>query len=769
MNSYYCKSLTSRTVVSGLICSSSLLCSLALAQRQDLNFTDVALAAGFQDRLSHGRALVAADFDGNGWTDFFIANPADVGDDSFIFWNDGPDQTGAIKYRKGQVLFTGERAFTASAADYDNDGDPDLFVGFSGQEGIGLDYLFRNDSGVFVDVSSTAGIQGPMDSTGHPVPVATSSGTWADYDKDGDLDLFVAARIIGKEEQEVMPGGVSISLILPNNLGWRDTLFQNNGDGTFTDVTEASGVAGIFSSMTASWGDYDNDGWVDLIIPQYIISTPFELPEDGYLLYRNDHDGTFSEITLDEIALGVGNSAFWATVTADFNNDGWLDILGIGNPGARTPNASHSLLINHGDWSFSNEAISSGLASPEVFPPRVMGCQVGDLDSDGYPDVLLNNGWPWGGEVDKLFLNTYTPKTGISFQDVSPLIDFPAESDPACTTPEICDTPFPYHSHAAVFVDYDRDGDVDIAKINGGTVMVPDPFSAEPNRLFRNDGSNANNWLFISLVGSVSNRDGVGARIEVTSSKKNDSIRKIYQEVKAGSCFSASGPEEIHIGLGRDEDVEQIRVSWPSGVETVLNDVDINQRIRIRERILSSSDFNDGVSRGWTPLSGAWSVSGGHYMHNGNALALSINTSARREDFSVVSKLTYLSGKKQMGLLGRVSRDGKDYYGAMLQDTKARIYKSVNGRVTPIGNPISIDAMTPGKSYVVRLTFEGKAIEMSVDGQRTPVIDKTIRSGVIGLISQSAAAIDYVVVHANSENDEMEDDKLENGKMEEDD
>src|SRR5438094_2821725 len=260
-------------------------------------FTDIALESGFQDRLSHGRALVGADFNGDGRVDFFLGNPGDstvLDDESFILWNDGTDSNGNLILTKGQVLTRGEIFFTASAADYDNDGDEDLFVGVGGQEGIGLDYLFRNDGGVFTDVSETAQIRGPKDAHCNWVPTATSSGTWADYDNDGDLDLFVASRQLN-----------AYSLNLPGDLGWRNSLFHNNGDGTFTDVTATAGVGGTLSSMTSAWGDYNNDGWMDLYVPHGALG--FGIP--GFQLYQNNHDGTFTELNIDENSLNSGDRA----------------------------------------------------------------------------------------------------------------------------------------------------------------------------------------------------------------------------------------------------------------------------------------------------------------------------------------------------------------------------------------------------------------------------------------------------------------------------
>ena len=741
-------------------------------------FTDIALESGFQDRLSHGRALVGGDFNGDGRLDFFLGNPGDptVSDDeSFILWNDGIDGNGNLMLRKGQVLGKGEIFFTGSTVDYDNDGDKDLFVGIGGQEGIGLDYLFRNDGGVFVDVSETAQIRGPKDANGQWVPTATSSGTWADYDNDGDLDLFVASRQLN-----------AYSLNLPDGLGWRNTLFRNNGDGTFTDVTATAGVGGTLSSMTAAWADYDNDGWLDLYVPHWGIGV---VPA-GFQLYKNNHDGTFTELNIDETTLNFGDRAIWAASAADFNNDGWEDIMSWarGQPG---DHSSHALLINHGNWTFTNEAVSAGLV-PQGAVPLVMGCQVEDYDNDGDLDLVMANGSPSAGQRDNLWMNNYADTGLLTFQDVSSLIDYPAPPDPTCKAPKIkpsklfanqawfidsvnmlvnmpagmdscdnpvrkeevaagqdlCNPPYPYRGHGVVFYDYDGDGDVDMFMSKGGTRITID--SVEPNRLFRNDGGNANNWLYLDLTGVVSNKDAIGAKVKLTSSKGGANSRVQYRDLQAGSGFSAGGPHIMHFGLGQDDLIDELNISWPSGVSTVMPSVAVNQTLQVPEPIISFTTFNDGTAPEWTPVSGAWSVDAASYAQSSNSRnAISLNTAGSRADFSVVGKLSYSSGNKKIGLMGRASADGKTFYAALLTDSTAQLFKSADGKMTAIGDPIAISPMTPGKAYLVRLQFKGSTLQMWVDGVMGAVVrDTSIKSGCIGLLTMSTqAAFDNVAVY----------------------
>jgi len=745
----------------------------------EVTFSDIALDIGFQDRLSHGRAIVAGDFDNDGLTDFYLGNPGDplvANDDSFILWNEGPDGEGKYHFRKGQILVEGDIAYTASSADYDNDGDEDIFVGIGGSEDIGLDHLFQNTAGVFTDVSESAGVRGPKGPDGNWVPIATTSGTWADYDNDGDLDLFVASREVPE------------SLILPDDLGWRDSLFRNNGDGTFTDVTGVAGVGSTASSMTSSWGDFDNDGWMDLYIP---VGWPHH-EDAGFELYRNVHDGTFQRVALDPQDVAFGTVATWASSAADFNDDGWLDILSWARSATGIVEDSHALLINHGVWSFSNDAIATGLAISGQPTPRVMGGQMGDFDNDGDLDVVMANGGPDHGDTDDLF-RSYKDEAGLHFEKISSLIDYPAAPDPLCVSPlvdrkqlwanqvhlvdlnmmtktyradgsaadcasgprkpvdeemDLCNPPYPYRGHGSVFVDLDGDGDLDLFMSKGGTRNTAD--SVEPNRVFRNDGGNANNWLFIRLTGLLSNRDGVGSRIKLVASKDGAAQPPIYREVYGGSGFSADAGRDIHFGLGQNDKVEEIEISWPSGIHTLLTNVSINQRLSVSEDVLLGDTFNDGLATGWEPMGGAWSVVDGEYrQETSGGRAVSLNPTIVAADSTLVAKLTYLSGTGHMAILARTSPDGADTYGVRLEEGQASLFKRVAGQAVDLGSVMAIEPIAPGRSYIVSLTCEGSTLRWRIDGKEgLPVTDSSIASGSFGVGTiDTVASFDNIAVY----------------------
>jgi hypothetical protein len=610
------------------------------------------------------------------------------------------------------------------------------------------------------DISQQAGIKGPMDGNGHWVMHATSAAMAFDYDKDGCLDLFVASRNNAHSEH------------LLGNLGWRDSLFHNNcdGTGTFTDVSVAAGLDDTGSSMTPAIGDFDGDGWPDIFVPHWDSNGSL-----GFQFYRNQHDGTFRKIYVDPNSINYGTQAGWAAGVADFNNDGLLDIMVWGKPFGSDPD-THVLLINNGNWTFTNEAESSGITGAGVTAPYVMGCMIGDVDNDGYPDLIMGNGAPTFGAEDSLWLNQYATNGYLSFTDMSSLIDFPAPYDPNCHSPskldntgfitdnlkqfftsamecdmpsnyipaqtekptDLCKAPYPYRGHGILLWDYDQDGDLDIFMSKGGPAAMTD--TVAPNRMFRNDGGNANNWLYLNLTGTLSNRDAIGSRIQVVASQNGANQRSIYMDALSNSNFESSGPHEIHFGLGSDTTVDQVIVNWPSGIQTVMNGVGINQRLSITENTLTSSNFNNGQATGWTPLSGTWSVQNGVYQQNSTVLSSSVNGSYVSSDYTVVGKLTYLSGSGQISLMGRTDATAHNGYGVQIQGTQAQLFKVVNGSKTFLGNTVTIDPMTPNRSYIVALNMTGTHLTMRVDGQIATVTDSSIAKGGLALVTNGVTA-----------------------------
>ena len=530
---------------------------------------DIALEIGFQDNWSNtyrrGRSLVAEDFDGDGWVDFFVGNP---GNESFIYRNLGPDADGVIQFEVAQILLNGALASVASAADYDNDNDLDIFVGCGGLEGSCLDFLFRNDSTQgniqFTSVGHIAGILGPAP-TGTPLPTATSGSTWGDYDRDGDTDLFVSSRDID-----------------PATINYKSVLWLNNGNGTFTDYTVTAGLdywdsepgpGGIFDwgyFQNSSWIDADNDGDLDLFLNNAWGPNVFwknRLVETGVARF---------EKATQAFAMPGEDMRYpifsFVSAVSDFNNDGWQDIVLLNYtlepPGGPYPTTENALWINQAGR-FYNAAETAGIdyGSGGV-PQMVMGCQVADLNADGIEDLFLGRGQPAGGDPDGLFLSTGTSGGVPLFSDESNLIAFAPEHgiDPSqAPFPPV--PPFPYRTHGTVGVDIDRDGKLELGIINGAMAVWPAVVS-EPNQMFKFSGNGVGNTFRALLVGNgvTDSRDGIGARAYVETS-----AGRVYRTVQGGSCFSAHNERALTFGLGNQSTVSRLSILWPSGCIQIID------------------------------------------------------------------------------------------------------------------------------------------------------------------------------------------------------
>jgi hypothetical protein len=490
-------------------------------------FPDIAPQLGV-NALGLAGGSVTEDFDGDGFIDI-MASSSGVRDQLRFFRNNG---NGAFTDRTAEAGLLGlTGGLNLVHSDYNNDGQADVLVlrgAWMGSEGKYPNSLLRNNGdGIFEDVTEEAGLL-----SFHPTQV----GAWADVDNDGWIDLF-----IGNESKTSDPH--------PSEL------FRNNGDGTFTDIAAASGVAELGFVKGAAWGDYDNDGKQDLYVSR--LGSP-------NLLFHNEGRRRFREVAKTAGVTEPLNS--FATWFWDHDNDGLLDLfvagfqtqslgdiaavyLGLPN-GAEQPR----LYRNNGNGTFTDVTAGSKLNRAVL----IMGANFGDLDNDGFPDLYLGTGEPDYRAVlpNRMFRNA----AGKLFQDVTTSGGFGHLQK----------------GHAVSWADIDNDGDQDIYAVIGGA-YEGDAFR---NVLFRNPG-NGNDFLTLILEGTRSNRAGIGARVRI-SIESPSGRREIFHTAGTGGSFGANSLQ-IESGLGRSSAVNNVEVRWPSGLVQQFRSLATNSVWRIRE------------------------------------------------------------------------------------------------------------------------------------------------------------------------------------------
>lgn len=523
-------------------------------------FTDVAGELGLQDLDGRNRGVAVADFDDNGVLDILTGNPGDAPH----LWLG--QQDGTFRDQATGVPTSGWDSALA-AADYDNDGDTDLFIACGGMGTTCTSALFRND-GVdasgdvrFTDVSDTvAGLAS--------TPGASKGGAWADYDGDGDLDLFVAMKDLEQNYFDGYPsnggGDISVSGGPPApdfDAPTTDRLYRNDGPDGFADVSAAAGLADPDNHHRSVWLDHDEDGDLDLYLTG--LFAPARLMEN--------RGGRFVEVTPANLDVPKTN---FASLSQDFDNDGHMDILAAGSfqgalclrPDEWEP---HGLFLGNGDGSFRSAALATELsdADDRSTPFPTMGLQTEDIDGDGYLEVLFGHGNPnVGGAVpNQLFRGLPGGPEGVVFEEISDLIQTRA------VLPDGTAGKMGNRTHGIAIFDYDRDGDHDIFLGNGG--LYDDQY--EPNRLFRNDAPCRFPYVELDFqLGEGVNRDGVGAVVRLSDGPPGDSTWQVVRQQRRSSGFNSSRQRVLRLYAGDHAGPYHVTVTLPNGAgERVYTDV----------------------------------------------------------------------------------------------------------------------------------------------------------------------------------------------------
>ncbi|MFZ0957358.1 MAG: CRTAC1 family protein [Candidatus Sulfotelmatobacter sp.] len=505
------------------------------------------------ETMTGGVALF--DYNNDGLLDIFFTNGGAVpslekSDPSYancLFRNNG-DGTFTDVTEKAGLQGIGY-SMGVAAGDYDNDGFVDLYV-----TGVNRNQLFHNNGdGTFTDVTEKAGVSGMVPKLGKAWSVAAG---WFDYNNDGLLDLFVVNYLNYniKTATHCVQQGLPAYCSPVDFLGTPNILYRNNGDGTFTDVSEPSGISKyVGKGMGLAFADYDNDGFTDI----FVSNDTFE----NYLLHNN-RDGTFTNVALQA---GVAYNAYGNAIAGmgadfrDIDNDGRPDIFETAMFREGFP-----LYRNLGGGQFQDVSSTAGLTA-STSRSTAWGVGIFDFDNDGNKDLftanadILDNAMELAHRPYALPNQVLRNKGGLTFEDVS------ASAGTSFSVPAA--------HRGAAFGDLNNDGKIDVV-----VTVLNGPPEIWMNRSGTQNASNRNHWIILKLIGVKSNRDGLGTKVKVTTS-----LGMQYNEATTAVSYNSSSDKRVHFGLGSAGVIDSIELTWPSGIKQVLKNVKADQILTVTE------------------------------------------------------------------------------------------------------------------------------------------------------------------------------------------
>ena len=540
--------------------------AIPLAGQSPLSFSfaNVAHEAGLTARTIYGGTdtnkyllettgcgAAALDYDNDGWMDVFLVNgsvlegfPKGQEPTAHLYRNKGNGTFEDVTDRAG--LRQAGWGQAACAGDYDNDGNPDLYVTYWGQN-----RLFRNNgNGTFTDVTDRAGLVDTRKRWG-------AGCAFLDYDRDGRLDLLAANYIDLDLASTPVPSsglcrykGLPVACGPPGLPGGKNVLYRNRGDGTFEDVSEKSGITrakGTYG-LGVSTLDFDDDGWVDVYVAN---------DSNPSALYRNNHDGTFTDIgTTAGCAYSQDGKpqAGMGIAIGDYDRNGTMDIFKTNFAGDTS-----TLYANTGEGLCEDRTFQSGVG----LNTRWLGWGVGflDLDNDGWLDLFLVNGHVYP-EVERVKTEAGYKQRKVVYRNLANgrFADVTAQLGSPVTVPKA--------GRGAAFADFDNDGDVDI--IVNNVHDTPD--------FFRLDRASAAHWISVQLVGTASNRSAIGARVRVVIPGA-----VLRQDVRGGGSYYSQNDLRQHFGLGSAARVERVEVRWPNGREESWSGLEVDRLHTLKE------------------------------------------------------------------------------------------------------------------------------------------------------------------------------------------